>query len=616
MGNRVHAHPSFQGRKVRAAKVAARAQSKKENVMTMQSVSLSALEASAANPRRKFDRKTIEGLAASIRTDGLLHNLVVSPIKGQKGRGGREKRFQIVSGGRRFAALQLLEQRGELPEDFTVAVEVRDDLSKDQTLRIATVENLQRQNMTPLEEAAALCKLVHKGVTLDDVVSQTGLSATTIKRRLALNNLCKESRQALSKGQINLAQAEALTLGSDEAQQRLLEQLADCDYSADDIRGLLLDDRPTVALAIFPPEDYTGTITTDLFAAKEESYFDDAEQFFALQKAAVAELYRQHLTTASWVKITEEYRIPEWQYRKAKTGEQSGVLINLSPSGHVEVREGLVPHRIEKQTAEALLENPVAPVKAKAAYSAPLCRYIAHHKTAAVAEVLLASPRTAQDVLTVQTLKSLRIHAAFAALAKESEWQSAYAVMETQAKTFAGKLGFAVEDGRTVWDCFPPYGVSELALYEAVRALSDHDLTQLQSLLAALSFGQENGDRLDTRDSLFNRVARDLSVDMKNHWRPDAAFFAKRNREQLVGIAKECGYADGNGSLGSYKKAELVSSLIRHFQNAFLASDPTPSQQKARSWLPEAMLFPAVDRDAPASTEDEAEAADDGAGED
>jgi len=50
--------------------------------MTMQSVSLSALEASTANPRRKFDRKTIEGLAASIRTDGLLHNLVVSPVKG------------------------------------------------------------------------------------------------------------------------------------------------------------------------------------------------------------------------------------------------------------------------------------------------------------------------------------------------------------------------------------------------------------------------------------------------------------------------------------------------------------------------------------------------------
>jgi ParB/RepB/Spo0J family partition protein len=169
--------------------------------MTMQSVSLSALEASAANPRRKIDRKTIEGLAASIRTDGLLHNLVVTPLEGR----GKKERYQIVSGSRRFEALRLLEQRGELPEDFTVAVEVRDDLSKDQTLRIATVENLQRQNMTPLEEAGALTKLVHKGVTLDDVVAQTGLSATTIKRRLALNALCKEAKSLLAKGGLTLS---------------------------------------------------------------------------------------------------------------------------------------------------------------------------------------------------------------------------------------------------------------------------------------------------------------------------------------------------------------------------------------------------------------------------
>ena len=64
----------------------------------LQSVSLSVLEAAAANPRRKIDRKAIEGLAASIKTDGVLHNLVVSPVKGK----GRKERYQIVSGSRRF----------------------------------------------------------------------------------------------------------------------------------------------------------------------------------------------------------------------------------------------------------------------------------------------------------------------------------------------------------------------------------------------------------------------------------------------------------------------------------------------------------------------------------
>jgi ParB family chromosome partitioning protein len=66
----------------------------------------------------------IEGLAANIKTDGVLQNLVVSPVKAK----GKSPHYQIVSGARRFHALKLLEDRGELPEDFTVAVEVRDDL--------------------------------------------------------------------------------------------------------------------------------------------------------------------------------------------------------------------------------------------------------------------------------------------------------------------------------------------------------------------------------------------------------------------------------------------------------------------------------------------------------
>src|SRR5262249_28766260 len=153
-------------------------------------------------------------------------------------------------------------------------------LSNYDSLRIATVENLQRQNLTPLEEAAALTKLIHKGTTLDDVAAQTGLSRSTIKRRLALNGLCEETRAPLAVGILKLSQAEALTLGSDADQQVILEQIerGDCEISADDIKATVLGVRPTVALAIFPLEQYTGTITTDLFAEDETSYFDDGEE--------------------------------------------------------------------------------------------------------------------------------------------------------------------------------------------------------------------------------------------------------------------------------------------------------------------------------------------------
>jgi ParB family chromosome partitioning protein len=92
---------------------------------------------------------------------------------------------------------------------------------------------------------------------------------------------------------------------------------------------------------------------------------------------------------------------------------------------------------------------------------------------------------------------------------------------------------------------------------------------------------------------------------MRNHWRPDATFFGKRTRGQLVANAIDCGYAEVNGQVSSYKKVDLLNCLIRHFQTAKSAAPPTLSQQKAREWLPEAILFPAVDPDAPAEAEHE-----------
>ena len=123
--------------------------------MTMQTVSLSSLEPGRSNPRRAIDRAALEGLAASIRNDGLLQNLVVKPIK------GRGDHYRIVSGERRYRALKLLQERGKVDGDYAVPVEIRASLTKDDSLRIATVENLQRQNLMPLEETAALTKLIH-----------------------------------------------------------------------------------------------------------------------------------------------------------------------------------------------------------------------------------------------------------------------------------------------------------------------------------------------------------------------------------------------------------------------------------------------------------------------
>lgn len=132
-----------------------------------------------------------------------------------------------------------------------------------------------------------------------------------------------------------------------------------------------------------------------------------------------------------------------------------------------------------------------------------------------------------------------------------------------------------------------------MTLHEAVKTLSDADLDRLHLLLTVLAFGQGDCSRLDTGDTLFNRVARDLGADMRAYWRPDTDFLSRRTREQLMAIAAESGLSAHIG--GGLKKSELVSRLAQRFARVHDLGNPTEGDLKARDWLPDAMRFPAGD---------------------
>jgi ParB family chromosome partitioning protein len=562
--------------------------------MTTQSVPLSSLQPPTANPRTVFDDAHIEGLAASIKADGLLQNLVVVT-------GKSKNRYRIISGERRYRALSLLAERGEIDADAPVAVEIREGLSKDDILRLATVENLQREDLSPLDQAAAMASLIRKGTTLDDLVSRTGLSANTIRRRLALNTLCDEGRNALTDGLLTLAQAEALTLGTAEQQVDLLASIAHSpdDYSPSAIRDSLLDAKPAAAWAIFPLADYTGTMTTDLFQSAESSYFDDEAQFMALQAAAVERLADEYRSKTAWVEVTNVHRIPTWQYHEAEDGEPAGVVINLSPSGRVEIREGLTRSvDMDENTTEATAESPLVPAKQRASYPTPLRRYIAWHKSLAVQHALLADKRRGREVLAVRLLTPLDPHPALRRLPADMEPQDSFRAIAGTALQAAQSLDLEFDSEEYGWELLLTLPYNPAHIYNLVKNLDDADLDALILVLTVLPFGQENCDRLDTGDTLFNAVAQALGVDMLAHWRPDAAFLRARTREQLVEIAAACGFAEGRSGLRSWKKAELVSGLLRHFDQARTAATPTDAQKQALAWLPEAMRFPAIDPDA------------------
>lgn len=574
--------------------------------MTIQSITLSQLKASAENPRKTFDPASIEGLAQSIKTDGLLQNLVVAKPKGKQ-------KFKIISGERRFRALQLLSERGDIPQDFPVSVEVKEGLTEQETLRIATIENVQRENLSPIEEAEAIAGLLLDGMVIDDVASQTGLSISTINRRLALADLCPEAKKALSDKEITLSQAEALTLGTREQQLELLDEGLER-MDAEDIKYRLTDEKATVDMAIFPKELYTGTYTSDLFGEDALTYFNDTAQFLELQKQAVLKLAEDYKAKGfDPITVVEDHSFRDWQYRPAKEGETGGVFIKYV-NGRVDTREGLVCIELDKRTKEATSVNPLASQKPVQQYARPVCEYIAMHKTLAVQKALFDNLRIAREVAVVQMLGDreagevmLKAHKCLSYFAKDKTPPLALRGMEELARTLLTALGITVTKGKTVWEVFKEARYED-KLYTKVKALSDDRLNELHLFLTVICFGQDNVNFLDAdEDSPFNRVAKDLNVDMRDYWTPDEAFLNRRNKAQLEQILAASGAKKKFGNLLQGKKADLVKKLAKHFQSLLTKKTLTGEEKQTRDWLPEAMFFPAIDPDAVAREAQEQE---------
>jgi len=149
-------------------------------------------------PRRDFSEGEIEELSRSIRENGLLQPLLVRPA----GTGGRD-RYQLVAGERRYRAVRILEW-----ERVPAVVREVDD----QTLLVlALVENLQRQNLNPLEEAEGYQVLVDEfGLTQQEIAQSVGKDRSTVSNMLRLLKLPPSIRKLLQQGALSTGHARAL----------------------------------------------------------------------------------------------------------------------------------------------------------------------------------------------------------------------------------------------------------------------------------------------------------------------------------------------------------------------------------------------------------------------
>lgn len=161
-------------------------------------------------PRQQFDPKTVEELAASIERYGLLEPVIVT----QDG-----DRWQLVAGERRFRAHKML-GRTTIP----AIVRSASDLER---LELALIENMQRQDLNPMERAEGLAKLVNDfGLTQEEAAKKIGMARSSLANTLRLLDLPTEIQLALANRKITEGHAKVLLgLDTPEEQMRLYREM-------------------------------------------------------------------------------------------------------------------------------------------------------------------------------------------------------------------------------------------------------------------------------------------------------------------------------------------------------------------------------------------------------
>lgn len=170
-------------------------------------VDLKLIVASSHNPRTVFNLPRLEELAESIKASGVLQPVILRPLPAHRlqetfdgFRRGERPAYELIAGERRFRA-------SKLAGVDTIPAMIR-HLTDDQVLKMQLVENLQRDDLHPMEEAEGYERLIQAtGVTKEQVGEEIGKSRGYVYGRLKLLDLCQEARKAFYEGEVDSSRA-------------------------------------------------------------------------------------------------------------------------------------------------------------------------------------------------------------------------------------------------------------------------------------------------------------------------------------------------------------------------------------------------------------------------
>ncbi len=246
-------------------------------------IPLSEITPNPDQPRRHFKEEDLQELADSIREHGVLQPILVS----EKSDGG----YELIAGERRFRASKLL----NLPTIPALVKEFKDE----QKLEVALIENIQRSELNPLEEAFAYQRLMEEfGLTQEDVALKVGKSRPAIANAVRLLTLPQEMQNALVDGKISTSQARALLgIADPKTQAEVLQSMLGNKITVRDLEQKVRENKGAVSRrdpnVVYIEEELRGKLGTKVSVTKKGEAGTITIHFFS--KEELEEIVRKIL---------------------------------------------------------------------------------------------------------------------------------------------------------------------------------------------------------------------------------------------------------------------------------------------------------------------------------
>ena len=188
-------------------------------------ISITDIQKNPYQPRKEFDREKLHELAQSIKENGIIQPIIVrqSPVIG----------YEILAGERRY--------RASLLAGLTSIPAVIKQLSDQEMMVQSIIENLQRENLNPIEEARAYESLVEKGFTHAEIADKMGKSRPYISNSIRLLSLPEQILSEVENGKLSQAHARSLVGLTKEQQDYLFQRILEEDISVRKLEALLTE---------------------------------------------------------------------------------------------------------------------------------------------------------------------------------------------------------------------------------------------------------------------------------------------------------------------------------------------------------------------------------------